>query len=191
VWLAAEHVSRLEGWIDGFGAWGPVVYVATWGFLGAAAGAVAAFYVARLGRRTWIEERLTGLPRMQRFDRSVARHGRRIVLLMRLSPLVPFSILNYALGLSRVRARDYIVATPGMFPSILLYVYSGDVAREVVEAAGGRVDKPWWEWVILAVGLVATVAAAHLLGKKAKQAMGAEVVEEEERLEDELLEPGG
>lgn len=214
MWLGARHVPRLEPWLDGFGGWGPVIYLAVctlaavllvpgsvtklaagalfgfadgllWGFLGAALGSVAAFSVARIGRRTWIETWLRGLPRMSRFDASVAQHGRRIVFLMRLSPVVPFSIINYALGLSRVRFRDYLIGAPGMLPSVFLYVYSGGIAQEVMEAAAGATfDKPWWEWAILAVGLVATILATHVVTKKAKEALASDDEDPDEQAED-------
>lgn len=208
MWLGGEHVPRLDSWIEGFGAWGPIVYLAAcvaaavalmpgsltklaagalfglaegmlWGFAGAALGSLAAFGVARLGRRSWLEAWLARkFPRTARFDRSVAEHGGRIVFLLRLSPLVPYSIINYALGLSRVRFRDYLIAAPGMIPSVLLYVYTGDVAREVADAAArGGVAKPWWEWVIVGMGLLATIWVTAILTKKAKAALREELAE--------------
>lgn len=208
MWLGSEHVPRLDSWIEGFGAWGPIVYLAAciaaavalmpgsltklaagalfgfvegmlWGFIGAALGSLAAFAVARFGRRTWLEAWLARkFPRTARFDRSVAEHGGRIVFLLRLSPLVPYSLINYALGLSRVRFRDYLVAAPGMIPSVLLYVYTGDVAREVADAAARGGDaKPWWEWLVLGVGLLATIWVSLILARKAKAALREELDE--------------
>ena len=63
--------------------------------------------------------------------------GRKIVLLLRLSPVFPFNLLNYALGLTRVRFADYLVASIGMLPGTLLYVYYGKVAGDVARLAGG------------------------------------------------------
>ena len=200
MWLAGKYVPRLDGWVEGAGAWAPVVYLAVclvagvlmvpgsatklaagalfglgqgmvWGFLGAVLGSVAAFTVARFSRRSWLQQRLERLPRLQAFDHSVADDGRRIAILVRLSPLIPFNVLNYALGFSRVRARDYLLASFGMIPSIWLYVYSGQVARDLAEASGGGGGKAWWEWLVIAVGLGATVWVTTIVGRKASAAV--------------------
>ena len=66
-----------------------------------------------------------------------ARRGRKIVFLLRLSPVFPFTLLNYALGLTRVRFADYLIASFGMLPGTLLYVYYGKLAGDVAALAGG------------------------------------------------------
>src|SRR5207245_10520288 len=65
-------------------------------------------------------------PRFRALDQAVAEQGFRIVLLMRLSPLFPFILLNYALSLTRVRFRTYVLASAlGMLPNIALWSYIG------------------------------------------------------------------
>jgi len=207
MWGAGTYVPRLDGWVREAGAWAPALYLGVcllagvlmipgsatklaagalfglaegmvWGFAGAVLGSVAAFAVARLGGRSWLRERIERQPRLRAFDRSVGDDGRRIALLVRLSPLIPFNVLNYALGFSRVRTRDYLLASFGMLPSIWLYVYSGQVARDLAATAGGTGRaKPWWEWVVIAVGLGATVWVSVLVGRKATAAMGMDDAE--------------
>ena len=92
-------------------------------------GACCAFLAGRFLAREWVESRLEAMPRFRALDRAVARRGWLIVLLARLSLLIPYNLLNYALGLTNVRFGAYLLSTfAGMLPAILLYVYLGSVA---------------------------------------------------------------
>ena len=71
-------------------------------------------------------------------DEAVGREGFKIVALLRLSPLFPFSVLNYALGLTRVRLRDFVLASwLGMLPGTALYVYLGSLFTNVGDLLAG------------------------------------------------------
>jgi hypothetical protein len=83
------------------------------------------------------------------------------VFLLRLSPVFPFSLLNYALGLTSVRFGDYLAASVGMLPGTLLYVYSGKAVGDVAALAGGaQHERGASDFALLAVGLIAT-AVGH------------------------------
>jgi uncharacterized membrane protein YdjX (TVP38/TMEM64 family) len=98
-----------------------------------------------------------------------------VVALLRLSPVFPYNLLNYALGLTRVKFWHYLVASLAMIPGTLLYVYYGKVGGDLVTAAGGAGEKTIWDWVLLGVGLAATVAVTVLIARKAKAALQEEV----------------
>ena len=155
-----------------FGLWRGVLYV----FAGATLGACAAFLVARYLARAAVERRLARHPRFAAVDRAVAREGRKIVFLLRLSPVFPFNLLNYALGLTRVSFTDYAIASLGMLPGTILYVYYGkvlgDVAR-VAAGAGSRRDAGYW--TVLALGLLATVAVTFVVTRTARRALTEEI----------------
>lgn len=143
-------------------------------FAAATAGATAAFLIARHGGRRWVEARLAGDARFAAVDRAVAAEGRKIVLLLRLSPIFPFNLLNYALGLTQVSTRDYLVASIGMLPGTLLYVYSGAVAGQVAAVAGGAgATRGPAEWALLAIGLAATAAVTLIVTRIARRALRA------------------
>jgi uncharacterized membrane protein YdjX (TVP38/TMEM64 family) len=94
------------------------------------------------------------------------------MFLLRLSPLVPYNLLNYALALSGARYRDFLIASVGMLPAIVLYVYYGKVAGDVAALAAGLAPPRGVEYyVLLAVGLVATVIATTLVTRAARRAM--------------------
>ena len=104
--------------------------------------------------------------------KTVATKGRRIVLLLRLSPVFPFNLLNYALGLTQVRFWDYVIASFGMLPGTVLYVYAGAVAGEVAALAGGVAPaKGAGYYAFWGVGLVATVAVTAVVTRTARQAL--------------------
>ena len=119
-----------------------IVYV----FIAASLGACAAFGLSRTVARGAIERRLAGNQRFAAIDRAIAAEGRKIAFLLRMSPVFPFSLLNYALGLTRVRFVDYAIACLGMLPGTLLYVYLGSLAGDAAGRGSGarvaaRVDR--------------------------------------------------
>jgi len=156
-------------------------------FIAASLGAIAAFLVARYLARSAIERRLASHPRFAVLDQAIATEGRKIVFLLRLSPVFPFILLNYALGLTRVRLLDYALACFGMLPGTLLYVYYGKVVGDVAAlAAGAAPERGSAHWVVLGLGLVATlvvttvvtrIAARALKGSAALEPAPATVVE--------------
>jgi uncharacterized membrane protein YdjX (TVP38/TMEM64 family) len=141
-------------------------------FVAATLGAALAFLVARHVARPWVERRLAARPGFAAIDRAIAEQGRRIVFLLRLSPAFPFSLLNYALGLTQVRFADAVVASVGMLPGTLLYVYYGHVGRQIAAAASGTApERGFADYAVLAIGLVATIAVTTLVARIARRAL--------------------
>lgn len=197
-WLAAivSHLSTL-------GPWGPVLFVAfyvvasitmapafiltfaagaVWGlwrgslyvYVGAVLGASAVHLLAGRLVRTRIILWLDRDPRVAAVRRAVADQGLWVMFLLRLSPLIPFVQLNYALVLSGVRYREYVAATIGMWPTIVMYVYYGKVAGDVAALAAGVAPARGPEYyVLLVVGLIATIVATTMVTRAARKAMRA------------------
>jgi len=199
---AGSAVPRFAAWVDGLGFWGPAVFVGGYAvavaalvpgsiltlaggalfglaegtlyvFLAATLGSTLAFLVGRYLARGLVEERLAGSPRFRAMDRAVGDQGLRITFLMRLSPVFPFSLLNYALGLTRVRLRDYVLASFGMLPGTFLYVYYGTLARDVAALAadGAPVERGVGYYAVLLLGLAATVAVTAVVTRVARRAL--------------------
>jgi uncharacterized membrane protein YdjX (TVP38/TMEM64 family) len=81
-------------------------------------------------------------------------------------------LLNYALGLTRVRFVDYLVASVGMIPGTILYVYSGKLAGDVAAlAGGGAVERGSGYYAVLLLGLVATVVVTTVVTRIARRAL--------------------
>lgn len=93
-------------------------------------------------------------------------------MLLRLSPVLPFSLLNYALGLTRVRLRNYVIASVAMLPGTIAYVYSGWLAADVTAAAAGaRTGHTVADYALLIAGLLATIVVAVIITRIARNAL--------------------
>ena len=144
-------------------------------FIGAVLGASAVYGVAAPLARSRVLRWIDRDARVAATRRAVVRDSWWIMFLLRLSPLVPYSLLNYALALSGVRFRDYLFALIGMIPAIVMYAYYGKVAGDVTRIAAGVSPPRGTEYyVMMIVGLIATFAATHLIGRAAKKAMDEE-----------------
>lgn len=123
-------------------------------FPAAVVASLVAFGIARRVAHDAVQRRVTRYPRFAAIDRAVGRAGLRITLLLRLSPMIPYGPLNYALGITRVRFRDYALATiVGMLPGTIAYVYLGSLVTSV-----SALDQPsgrgWVTWVGAAITVV-------------------------------------
>ena len=116
-----------------FGVWRGSALV----FVSALTGACASYAVARSLTRTRFFSWLLRDRRVAIVRHAVAGQGPWVQFLLRLSPIVPYVLLNYALGLSHVRFRDFLVACVGMIPAIVMYAYYGKVVGDVAKLAAG------------------------------------------------------
>jgi uncharacterized membrane protein YdjX (TVP38/TMEM64 family) len=195
------YVPAFAEWVNGLGVWGPAVFIAGYAvatiallapvvltlaagaifglgfgvlyvFVAAVLGSSAAFLISRYLARSAIERKLAGNARFAAIDRAVGEEGRKIVFLLRLSPVFPFSLLNYGLGLTKIPFTDYLVASIGMLPGTLMYVYYGKIAGDVAALAGGAtVERGLGYYALLVVGLIATVAVTVVVTRIARRAL--------------------
>ncbi|MBK7586286.1 MAG: TVP38/TMEM64 family protein [Myxococcales bacterium] len=132
--------------------------------------ATAAFLLGRSLAREWVARRLAGHPRLSALERAVSRNGIRTVVLLRLSPILPFNLLNYALALTRVRLRDYILGSfLGMLPWTFVYVYLGSLVTTASELAHG--GPAGYGRAASVAGLVLTAIVVVILGRFARRAL--------------------
>lgn len=142
------------------------------------AGATSAFLLGRTMLRGWAEQRVGKSPRLRAIDTAVGREGFKIVLLLRLSPLFPFNVLNYALSLTRVKLRTFVLASfLGMLPGTAMYVYLGSLAPAAAELASAGGGAGTARTVLYVAGLAATVAVAVIGTRAARRALAAELQE--------------
>lgn len=151
-----------------------IVFGILWGsvyaFIAASCGATVAFLVGRYGLRGWVSKQIERNPRFQAIDEAIARAGLKIVLLTRLSPLFPYTFLNYAFGITQISLKDFVLGCVGMIPGTLMYVYIGSVVGDLTALTGQRVRTPG-EWILYGVGLMATIAVTLYLTRIARQAL--------------------
>jgi len=143
-------------------------FVIVW--ISATLGATAAFLVGRYLVRDCVTRKIAANPKLQALDTTVTREGWKIVALMRLSPVIPFNLLNYAFGATRVSLRDYVFASAvGMLPGTAMYTYLGSLAGEL--AGGSARARTPLEWSFYALGLLATVAVTVYLTRVARASL--------------------
>ena len=196
-----EWIQRLVEWIEGAGLVGAVAYAATYvvatvlllpaslltlgaGFAyGPLAGtllvspvsvtaATIAFLLGRTVARGWIAARVARDPRFAAVDAAIEREGLKIVILLRLSPVLPFGLLNYALGLTRVRLRDYVLGSfVGMLPATFLYVYLGSLVTTAASLSSSAATAGTGQQMIYWSGLAATVLVTVFVTRLARRAL--------------------
>jgi uncharacterized membrane protein YdjX (TVP38/TMEM64 family) len=135
------------------------------------------FLVGRKVARERIARRIERDPRFATIDRAIGVNGLKIVLLLRLTPIVPQNFLSYMLAVTSVRLRDVMLATfAGLLPVICLQAYVGSLVRDAAELfeQQGLPSGPW-TYVVPALGLVASIAAVVVTSRVAKKALDREL----------------
>jgi uncharacterized membrane protein YdjX (TVP38/TMEM64 family) len=178
IWRHYLTVPQIQSLVARMGAWGPVVYVLlysvgpaflvpglpfdlaagilfgpVWGtvyaLIGATIGATVAFLAARTVGREWTEQKLSGP--LRRIKEGVDRGGWEFVAFVRLVPVIPFNLLNYALGLTRIRLVPYVLASLAfMAPATAVYVYAGWAGGEALAGEGPLGEMAWRVGIALA-----------------------------------------
>jgi len=144
--------------------------------ISATLGATAAFLVGRYLARDAIARKIEKNEKFATIDRAVADEGWKIVLLTRLSPVFPFTLLNYAFGLTRVKLSHYVLASwLGMIPGTVMYVYLGSL----VNVGAGHRQRTTGEWVLYGVGLLATVVVTVFVTRLASRALAKKIGRDE------------
>jgi len=165
-WLLRESwsIEAVKQWVLSLGFWGPLAFgaiyaIATVLFIPGSAltlaggamfgpvvgtfynltaatiGATIAFVIARYLAADWVEKRSAG--RLLKIKHGVEAEGWRFVVFVRLVPLFPFNLLNYALGLTRIPLLHYVLASYiAMLPGALAYTYLGHVGGEALDGHG-------------------------------------------------------
>jgi uncharacterized membrane protein YdjX (TVP38/TMEM64 family) len=193
-----EWLRGFQAWVAGQGAWGGILYglvyaaaallfvpgsILTvgagfvfglvWGVVIVSAAsttaAALAFLIARYVARARVEALAQRNERFAAIDRAIRDQGWRVVALLRLSPLVPFSVSNYLYGLTPVAFGPYVLASwIAMMPATVLYVWIGAAGKAAAAAGEGHGRSPA-EWALLAAGLLATAAASIIITRAARR----------------------
>jgi uncharacterized membrane protein YdjX (TVP38/TMEM64 family) len=136
---------------------------------GATLGAALAFLVARYLVRDTVRNFSESNPRLRAIDQAIGRNGWKIVGLLRLNPLIPFNLSNYFYGITAIPFWPYIlVSAIGMLPGTLLYAYFGAIGKATLAA---KSPPSVWQYLLLGVGLAATVAVTVIVARIAHNAL--------------------
>lgn len=144
-------------------------------------GAQSAFEFGRWVARPWVRNKLANNHRMRAIEAALSEQAFLIVVLTRLSLIIPFNLLNYAYGASPVRAGTHLAATTaGMLPAIALYVYLGTLARDLGQILSGQAAPRELGYWIIGAGIAAITVAAWLIHRIATRVLQKHLVTRDE-----------
>lgn len=166
--LPLSALAILAGSLFGFSlsVWLAVV-------IGIGLGAATSFLLARYGLRkhllAWVGKRIS----LDRLDHSLSARGWRLVFLIRLSPIAPFSVVSYGFGLTKIGISDFLLGTAGTLPALTAYLYSGSLSQDFFSTLSGSVGlQRWVKASLLLLGFLCTILAALMVGRVAKTVFG-------------------
>jgi uncharacterized membrane protein YdjX (TVP38/TMEM64 family) len=139
-----------------FGLWKGFLAVSA----GSTLGAALAFLVARFVARDKIEAIAQRNEKFCRIDNAIGKEGAKLIVPLRLSPVIPFNVSNYFYGLTAVKFWPYVLASwIGMMPGAFLYVYIGVASKAAVSVAASSevISHGWQYWTFTSIGLIATI----------------------------------
>lgn len=145
-----------------FGFWKGLVIVS----IGSTIGAGCAFLVSRYLARNFVKRKFLNNERFKSIDSGINEEGFKIVILARLSPVIPFFLLNYALGITKIRFSHFLTASwIGMIPGTMVYVLMGSMGSAMISG-----KKSLLEWVLLGTGIIATIFVTLLISRIIRKA---------------------
>lgn len=148
--------------------------------IGATLGATAAFLVGRTIGRSFVISRIKDYPKFRAVAIAIERSGFKIVLLLRLVPLLPFNMLNYLLSVTPVPLWEYVLASwLGMLPITLALVYAGTTLKDLSDITHGWHEFSPSHWVFLVSSIVVSVILMIWVTKVAKTALEKALAENE------------
>ena len=140
--------------------------------VGSTFGAALSFLIARYFARAFVEDKIQRSDGkiLIAVDKAIESQGSKVVFLMRLSPLFPYSLINYSLGLTKIPFVEYIVASwAGMLPGTFAYTGIGAAGKVAIGASVGGTGVGPVTIALYAAGAIATVAVTTIIGKTASR----------------------
>jgi len=138
-------------------------------------GAFIAFLLARFGFRSFFKEKSMQYPKWQRYEKLIEKDSKKITCLLRLSPVFPFNILNYMLGLTSLSSRDYVLASwLGMLPGTFLYVYLGSFLENLTMSPSFSGREARLQQAFFIFGLLITIFLVFYVIKLSSRALKEE-----------------
>jgi uncharacterized membrane protein YdjX (TVP38/TMEM64 family) len=114
----------------------------------ATAAACISFYIGRTFFKTWAQKMISSSKRWKAIDKAITKEGFKVILLLRLSPLLPFAISNYIYGVTSVNFWSFLTATfLGFAPGTFGIVYAGSVGKAIFSE--NSMNFPWYVYLVI------------------------------------------
>lgn len=135
-------------------------------------GALIAFLLSRYAYRSNIDDWESRHLSIQHLDKEIAKRGWVFVLLLRLSPVAPYSLASYAFGLTRISTGAYMLGSIGATPALLAYVYTGSLSgMALMTLTGNNPELNTFQLISLLLGFIATVAGVIYFAQIARKGL--------------------
>lgn len=143
-------------------------------------GAQSAFEFGRWVARPWVRRKAAENRRMRAIESALREQAFLVVVLTRLSLVMPFNLLNYVYGATAVRGRTHLFATAvGMLPAIALFTYLGTLARNLGQILSAEAAPPELAYWLLGAGLIVIFAVVWVIQRTAARVLERHVLDEE------------
>lgn len=198
-YVMQDHIPGIEAWLHEQGPWAPVILIAAfvigsiflipadifvfaagalfgiwWGYLyvviAECISMMIQFFLGRHVFKSRVEGFLKKHPKFAAIDKAVSKRGLKIAFLLRLGP-VPFGPLNYILAVSRISAKNYLLASPGMLPTLFAVTYYGNVAAHLAKRAAGLEHHSNAHYATMIFGGVVAVITMVYISRVARKAL--------------------
>ncbi len=158
--LPASWLSLLSGFLYG-SYFGSIIV-----FISASIGASVAFFVSKSFFAIKLKSLLSRYPKLSVIEKVVEKGGLKLIILARLSPIFPFSILNYFYGLNNVKFKDFALGLLGIIPGTFLYCSIGSLAKSIQELKNLQSPNNLYMTI---VGIISTFLAVYFLAKYSRE----------------------
>ena len=193
--LVSPYLPEFTAWVHTLGPWAPAAFVAGYVavcvfmlpaflltmaggavfgllkgtllvFLGSVLGATAAFLLGRTVLRQWVAAQVARNATLVAMDRIIGQEGLRLMFLLRLSGIVPFVLTNYAMGVTTVSLRDFVLALFGILPTAVTYAMLGQAG-----ASTGKGSTPQWVvWTAISAAVLLAVTLTRIAQRAIREA---------------------
>ncbi len=158
--LPASWLSLLSGFLYGSYLGSIIVFFA------AAIGASLAYFISKSFLSQKLKKIINHFPRIILVEKVVQKGGLKLILLARLSPLFPFSILNYFYGLNNIKFRDFAIGLLGIIPGTFLYCSIGSLAKSLQDLNNLNSNSNVFMTII---SVLSTLMVVYFAGKYARE----------------------
>lgn len=166
-----------------YGFWSGVLLIT----IASCIGAAVSFLISRYVARDWMQRKLGHDARFVALERAVGSEGWKIIMISRISPVVPHSLVSYAAGLTNISFTRFMFASfIGFLPLSAAYAYVGVVLGKAVRHAADLVPHDTVSWSLYIAGLIATIIVSVWTTRAATKAWKERVPDKDEESTPEL-----
>ena len=128
-------------------------------WVGATIGASISMILGRFVLRDWLNTKKDKYPTIKAVQKAIETEGLKLMILIRLCPIIPFNMLNYLMGITDIKFKDYVLGSVGMVPGTVVYVFVGTTISSIAEAAKGGKGNEGTDTVLLVMAILGSILA--------------------------------